>query len=81
MDRLLGLEPCMDRALWALCDRAKRKDVLSLEIYNVVVKFLVNNIRVNPNMKDVVKKQLAQKSWESHPTHLLLESHVCCFST
>jgi hypothetical protein len=44
MDRWLGLESHMDRALWALCDRAKRKDVLSLEVYNVVVKFLIDNI-------------------------------------
>jgi hypothetical protein len=81
MDKWFNFESYMDKALWALCDRAKRKDVLSLEVYNVVVKFFINNIQISPNMKDVVKRWLAQNSWESHPTHLLLESWVCCFST
>lgn len=80
MNRWLNLVSRMDKAFWVVCDKVKMKDVLSLEVYNVVVKFLINNIQVSPNMKDVVKRRLAQKSWESHPTHLL-ESQVCCFST
>jgi hypothetical protein len=56
MDRQLGLESCMDIVLWALCDRAKRKDVLSLEVCNMVVKFWIDNTQVNPNMKDVVRR-------------------------
>jgi len=32
MDRWLGFVSHMDRALWALCDRAKKKDALSLEV-------------------------------------------------
>jgi hypothetical protein len=40
----LGFESHMDRTLWALCDRAKGKDVLSLEVCNAVVKFWIDNI-------------------------------------
>jgi hypothetical protein len=50
---------------------------LSSFICNDVVKFLTYNMRMNPNMKDVVKKCLVLKSWGSHATHLLLESQVC----
>ncbi len=74
MDKRLGLESHMDRVIWALCDKAKREGVLSLEVSNVIVKFWIDNTRVNPNMKDVVRRQIVQKSWESHLAHLLLES-------
>ncbi len=74
MERRLFLESQMDKAIWAFCGKAKRKDVLSFEICNVVVKFWIDNTWVSPNMKDVVKRHLARKSWESHTTHLLLES-------
>jgi hypothetical protein len=44
-------------------------------------KFWINNTQVSPNMKDVVRRWLVQKSWESHLAHLLLESKVWCFYT
>jgi hypothetical protein len=81
MDKWLGLESHMDKTLWALCDKEKRKDVLSLGVCNVIFKFWINNTQVSPNMKDVVRRWLVQKSWESHPAHLLLESKVWCFYT
>jgi hypothetical protein len=56
MDKRLGLESHMDRNLWALCDKAKRKDVLSLEVCNAIAKFWINNTQINPNMKDIVRR-------------------------
>ncbi len=76
MERRLSFESQMDKALWALCGKVKTKDALFLEVCNAVVKFWTHNTQVNPNMKDVVKRLLVQKSWELHATHLLLESQV-----
>jgi hypothetical protein len=74
MERRLSFESQMDKAPWALCGKVKRKGVFSFEICNAIVKFWTHNTRVNPNMKDVGKRLLVWKSWDSHATHLLLES-------
>lgn len=74
MKRKLSFESRMDKVIWAFYGKAKRKDVLSSEICNAIVKFWTYNTWVSPNMKDVVKRCLVWKSWEPHTTHLLLES-------
>jgi hypothetical protein len=74
MERRLCLDSRMDTTLWAFSDIAKRKDYLSSNVKDLVVHCWTKNICVSPNMKDVVKRQLAIKSWESHVAHLLLES-------
>jgi hypothetical protein len=79
MERRSCHESHMDNALWAFSDRVKRRDFLSFDVKNLVVPFWTKNIHVNPNMKDVVRRQLTLKSWESHATCLLLESQVCSF--
>jgi hypothetical protein len=66
----------MDNALWAFYDRDKRKDSLSSNTKDLVVQFWTKNTCVNLNMKDVVRRRIALKSWESHATHLLLETQV-----
>jgi len=79
MERRLSFESQMDKAPWALCGEVKSKDVLFFEVCNAIVKFWTHNTRMNPNMKDVVKR-LIQKYWESHEAHLLLESQVYFFN-
>jgi hypothetical protein len=76
MERSLYFEYQMDKTPLALCGKVKRKDVLSFEVCNVVVKFWTHNTQGSPNMKDIVKRLLVRESWESHATHLLLESQV-----
>ncbi len=76
MGRRLCLESHMDNVLWAFNGKAKRKDVLYIKVCNYVVKFWIDNTCVSPNMKDVVRRRLGPKSWESHPIHLLLEFQV-----
>ncbi len=66
----------MDTTLWAFSDITKRKNSLSFDVKDLVVHYWTEKTCVSPNMKDVIKKQLALKSWESHATHLLLESQV-----
>ncbi len=44
----------MDKTLWGFYEKAKRKDVLSFDICNVVVKFWTYNMRVGPNMKSML---------------------------
>jgi hypothetical protein len=79
MGRKLGLESCMHTTLWAFYGKAKRRDVLSSYVCTSIVQFWTNNTRVSPNVKDVVERCLSWKSWEMHPTYLLLESYVCYF--
>jgi hypothetical protein len=74
MERKLCLESHMDIALWAFYDNDKRKDYLSSNVKDLVVKYWTEKTCVNLNMKDVIKRQLTLQSWESHVTHLLLES-------
>ncbi len=59
MERRLFLESQMDKTIWAFYGKAKRKNALSSEICNAIVKFWTNNMRMSPNMKDVVKRCLA----------------------
>jgi hypothetical protein len=69
MERRLSFESCIDKVLWGFYGKAKRKDSLSLEVYNIaIVKFWINNTQVSPSMKDVGRTHLAHKSWESHAT-------------
>jgi hypothetical protein len=76
MERQLCFESHMDTTLWAFSDITKRKNSLSFDVKDLVVQYWIEKTCVSPNMKDVIKKQLALKSWESHATHLLLESQV-----
>ncbi len=76
MGKRLCLESHKDNVLWAFNGKVKRKDVLYIKVCNYAVKFWIDNTCVSPNMKDVVRRRLGPKSWESHPTHLLLESQV-----
>jgi hypothetical protein len=69
MERRLSLESCIDKVLWAFCGKAKRKDFLSLEVYNIAIaKFWIDNTQVSSSMKDVGRRSLAHKSWESDAT-------------
>ncbi len=69
MERRLSFESCVDKVLWAFYGKVKKKDYLSPKVYNIaIVKFRINNTQVSPSMKDVGRKHLAHKSWESHAT-------------
>jgi len=58
MERRLGLESCMDITFWAFYGKVKRRDVLSSYVCSSIVQFLIDNTRVNPNVKNVIKKHL-----------------------
>jgi hypothetical protein len=62
MDRRLRLESHMDIVLWAFFKKAKRKDALSSNVCKFVVQLWIDNIRLNPNMKDIVQRCLGRKS-------------------
>jgi hypothetical protein len=54
MDRRLGLESHMYIVLWAFSGKAKMKDALSFNVCKFVIQFWIDNIRVSPNIKDIV---------------------------
>ena len=60
---------------FALAKR-KRRPGMSEETKDLVVKWWTQETRVSPNRKDTVQKWISPKTYETHCTHYLLETHV-----
>lgn len=67
--------------LWALADRARRSDALSVQHQELVVRFWTEQTRVLPNEKDVRRHRLGRNQYENHPIHLLEKSQVRYFNS
>lgn len=59
--------------------RTKRHDGLTALVKETVIAFWHNYTRVSPNKKDIVRKRIGPRSYDSHPTHYLTETQVSQF--
>jgi hypothetical protein len=46
------------------------------EVQSIVILWWTQETRVSPNRKDIRRKRLGRRSYDEHPTHLLLETQV-----
>ena len=59
--------------------RKKREDGISEEVMAFVLQWWTEETRVSPRRRDVCRKCLGCSSYDTHATHLLLESQVLLF--
>ncbi len=64
---------CFD-VVWAPLTKKVRFDKLREDVVDVVTQWWVSQIIVSPNRKDVVRRHIPHKVYESHPTHYLMET-------
>lgn len=62
---------CLD-VVWAPLTKKVRSNKLSKDVVDVVIQWWVSQI--TPNKKDVVKRHIAHKVYESHLIHYLMET-------
>lgn len=63
--------------LWGKSDQKKRKDALTQETIDAVVKWWTEETRVSPSKKDIRRKRIGVKQFIIHAGHWLEESQVC----
>jgi hypothetical protein len=61
---------------WTPLARAKRRDVVTKDVVDVVVEFWKNETRVNPNKKGIMKHRIMKNIWEEHASYFLEEPQV-----
>jgi hypothetical protein len=70
------LSALVEDGLWALIERSRRKNAISPELQEQVVRFWTDWTRVLPNQQDVRRHRLGRNQYENHPIHLLEKSQV-----
>jgi hypothetical protein len=68
-------------AFWISCKRAARSDVLSKPVKELVIKWWTEQSTISPERKRVLRKRVAVKKYNCHPTHYIQISQVSLFST
>jgi hypothetical protein len=68
-------------AFWISCKRAARSDVLSEPVKELVIKWWTEQSTISPERKRVLRKRVAVKKYDCHPTHYIQVSQVSLFST
>lgn len=71
--RVLDNGGCLD-AVRAPLTKKIRSNKLSEDVVDVVTQWWASQVIVSPNRKDVVRRHIACKVYESHPTHYLMET-------
>jgi hypothetical protein len=64
--------------VWAPLIRKIKSYKLGEDVANVVTQWWASQTTISPNRKDVVRRHITHKVYESHPTHYLMEIRVCC---
>jgi hypothetical protein len=64
------------RKHWAKRDRKIKKDVVFEDVKRIVTKWYFEETRISPNKKDVLRCQVAHKTWETHATHFFQENEA-----
>lgn len=62
--------------LWAKSDRKRRKDALTQQTVDAVVRWWTEETRVSPSKKDVRRKRVGVRQFISHAGHWLEDSQV-----
>ncbi len=66
-------------AFWSNYERHKRSNYLPKSLKKVVLQWWTDHYTISPNRKDVVKRHVGMKHYESHATHYLQMSQVKIF--
>ena len=66
-------------AFWTCYKRAARSDVLPESVRLLVIKWWTTQSIISPERRRVLRKIIAVKTFESHPTHFIQVSQVSIF--
>jgi hypothetical protein len=58
-------------SFWTCYKRATSSDVLPESIKMLVIKWWINQSTIFPKKKRVLRKRIAVKSFENHPSHFI----------